>query len=281
MDLQTKLNLSLDEVAKKTNKRLNKKKIPVKKTGTKVKVPGAKKNSATKSPVKKNSNPKNAKNAQAKPKAAQGGKAKPGLKPKASPAGQKRTPVRERRQARVGLVKNNQRAAQPAKKFVVVRKGGKQAQQAGRPVKTTTIQRKPGPPLRSIKARSELASKFAVPAPVATQQRAAPRTRLIVKNLHNNVTANDLQELFGAIGPLVKAKLQRTAQGTSNAEVIYKTARDAADAVAKYNNRQLDGLPMKITLTTRVPDGTGKGPNNNGRGAGASKNGQPRFHVVL
>eukprot|EP00128_Syssomonas_multiformis_P000890 Colp12_sorted_trinity150504_noHs@19857 len=131
MDLQTKLNLSLDEVAKKTNKRLNKKKIPVKKTGTKVKVPGAKKNSATKSPVKKNSNPKNAKNAQAKPKAAQGGKAKPGLKPKASPAGQKRTPVRERRQARVGLVKNNQRAAQPAKKFVVVRKGGK-AQQAGR-----------------------------------------------------------------------------------------------------------------------------------------------------
>jgi polymerase delta-interacting protein 3 len=52
--------------------------------------------------------------------------------------------------------------------------------------------------------------------------------------------------LFGDIGPLVKATLQRPGM----AEVVYTRREDALRAVDVYHNRQLDGLPMHCTLAT-------------------------------
>ena len=45
------------------------------------------------------------------------------------------------------------------------------------------------------------------------------------------------QELFGAVGPLKKAKLLKSGQ----AEVVYVNKKDAVSAVQKYHSRELDG----------------------------------------
>ncbi len=53
-----------------------------------------------------------------------------------------------------------------------------------------------------------------------------------------------LQELFGAIGDMKKARLVKA--GT--AEVIYKERGDAQMAVKKYHQRELDGMYQTLDL---------------------------------
>ena len=52
------------------------------------------------------------------------------------------------------------------------------------------------------------------------------------------------KELFGDVGTLVRASLQRP----GSAEVYYLRREDASKAVDVYHNRQLDGLPMRCNL---------------------------------
>uniref|UniRef100_A0A182NVE4 RRM domain-containing protein n=1 Tax=Anopheles dirus TaxID=7168 RepID=A0A182NVE4_9DIPT len=68
--------------------------------------------------------------------------------------------------------------------------------------------------------------------------------RIVVSNLHNKVTQQDIQELFVEIGKLIEARLVRPGV----AEVIYETQSHAELAVDIYHNRILDGLPMKCLL---------------------------------
>lgn len=68
--------------------------------------------------------------------------------------------------------------------------------------------------------------------------------RIVVSNLHSSVTKNDIKELFEDIGDLLESRLVRPGV----AEVIYRTLKDAEEAVDTYHNRQLDGQPMKCLL---------------------------------
>ncbi|EAT39237.1 AAEL008938-PB [Aedes aegypti] len=68
--------------------------------------------------------------------------------------------------------------------------------------------------------------------------------RIVVSNLHGSVTQNDIKELFEDIGDLLESRLVRPGV----AEVIYRTLKDAEEAVDTYHNRQLDGQPMKCLL---------------------------------
>lgn len=89
----------------------------------------------------------------------------------------------------------------------------------------------------------------------STDQRLGPRDepkskadssgyRVCVSNLHPRVTQEDIAELFGDVGTLVRASLQRP----GSAEVYYLRREDALKAVDVYHNRQLDGLPMRCNL---------------------------------
>ncbi|KAK2714561.1 hypothetical protein QYM36_008947 [Artemia franciscana] len=90
--------------------------------------------------------------------------------------------------------------------------------------------------------------------PVATASSSDVRSRLEVlssdghrvqvSNLGRDVTEADIKELFGDIGPLKMAKMYRP--GT--AEIVFVRRSDAVQAIEMYNNRQLDGLPMKCRL---------------------------------
>lgn len=70
--------------------------------------------------------------------------------------------------------------------------------------------------------------------------------RVMVSNLFNGVTQDDIIELFGAVGPLKKAKLLKP----GIAEVVYTSKQNAVSAVQKYHSRELDGQPMYVKMTT-------------------------------
>eukprot|EP00794_Sanderia_malayensis_P008864 gene8864-9813_t len=65
-------------------------------------------------------------------------------------------------------------------------------------------------------------------------------SRILVTNLHPNVSADDIFELFGAVGPLRAARMIQSGV----AEVVYHVSNDAMLAHRKYNGRNLDGQPM-------------------------------------
>ena len=68
--------------------------------------------------------------------------------------------------------------------------------------------------------------------------------KVVVSNLQNSVSQEDILELFGDIGALKRAKV--STPGT--AEVTFVNRSDALKAVEIYHNRQLDGKAMRCTL---------------------------------
>lgn len=69
-------------------------------------------------------------------------------------------------------------------------------------------------------------------------------TKLTVNNLHPRVTEEDIVELFCVCGALKRARLS----SPGVAEVVFVRKEDAVGAYKKYNNRYLDGQPMKCNL---------------------------------
>ena len=69
-------------------------------------------------------------------------------------------------------------------------------------------------------------------------------SKVVVSNLQDSVTQEDIVELFGDIGALKRARLLETGV----AEVVFVKMSDAAKAVEIYHNRQLDGKPMKCRV---------------------------------
>lgn len=69
-------------------------------------------------------------------------------------------------------------------------------------------------------------------------------TKMTVNNLHPRVTEEDIVELFCVCGALKRARLL----SPGLAEVVFVRKDDAVGAYKKYNNRYLDGQPMKCNL---------------------------------
>ncbi|XP_069766074.1 polymerase delta-interacting protein 3 [Narcine bancroftii] len=69
-------------------------------------------------------------------------------------------------------------------------------------------------------------------------------TKMTVNNLHPRVTEEDIVELFCVCGALKRARLVHPGA----AEVVFVRKDDAITAYKKYNNRCLDGQPMKCNL---------------------------------
>ncbi|KAM5288516.1 polymerase delta-interacting protein 3 isoform 1-T1 [Ctenodactylus gundi] len=69
-------------------------------------------------------------------------------------------------------------------------------------------------------------------------------TKMTVNNLHPRVTEEDIVELFCVCGALKRARLVHPGV----AEVVFVKKDDAVTAYKKYNNRCLDGQPMKCNL---------------------------------
>ncbi|KAL8596490.1 hypothetical protein ACOMHN_044028 [Nucella lapillus] len=70
--------------------------------------------------------------------------------------------------------------------------------------------------------------------------------RVLVSNLHSTVTQDDIIELFGALGPLKRVNLLTKGQ----AEVAFIHKEHSVSALKTYHNRELDGQPMFVKVTT-------------------------------
>lgn len=98
-----------------------------------------------------------------------------------------------------------------------------------------------GGPLMSSHSMSMRRSSPPPPLGVANSKSGY---RLLVSNLHTNVTTADIRELFNDIGPMYDAHVVRP--GT--AEVIYKSLEHAEIAVDTYHQREFDDQPMHCVL---------------------------------
>ncbi|KAM3586697.1 hypothetical protein VKS41_001756 [Umbelopsis sp. WA50703] len=96
-----------------------------------------------------------------------------------------------------------------------------------------------------------------------------------VENLHYEVTESDVNELFQMVGPC-KARIQFDRSGRSSgvANVKFDKPADAQTALKKYNNVELDGRPMKISIENKaegILGRIGKPSNSNTNTRGGRK----------
>ncbi|XP_078496484.1 polymerase delta-interacting protein 3 isoform X2 [Lissotriton helveticus] len=95
---------------------------------------------------------------------------------------------------------------------------------------------------RTLVTREETPAPLPLPAePVYSPLEG---TKMTVNNLHPRVTEEDIVELFCVCGALKRARLVNPGV----AEVVFVKKDDAVSAYKKYNNRCLDGQPMKCNL---------------------------------
>ncbi|KAK6140306.1 hypothetical protein DH2020_025943 [Rehmannia glutinosa] len=75
-------------------------------------------------------------------------------------------------------------------------------------------------------------------------------TKLLISNLHYGVTDDDIEELFSGVGHLKSCSIHydRSGRSEGTAEVVFSRRRDAESAIKRYNNVQLDGMPMRIEI---------------------------------
>uniref|UniRef100_A0A8C6WG18 Polymerase (DNA-directed), delta interacting protein 3 n=1 Tax=Neogobius melanostomus TaxID=47308 RepID=A0A8C6WG18_9GOBI len=109
------------------------------------------------------------------------------------------------------------------------------------------------PPPRPSPAALQQVSRTLQQSTAAASTAAAPPqptfsplegTKITVNNLHPRVTEEDIVELFCVCGALKRARLVKVGV----AEVVFVRKEDAVSAYRKYNNRCLDGQPMKCNL---------------------------------
>uniref|UniRef100_UPI0037E91144 polymerase delta-interacting protein 3 n=1 Tax=Semicossyphus pulcher TaxID=241346 RepID=UPI0037E91144 len=116
-------------------------------------------------------------------------------------------------------------------------------------------------------------------APTPPQPAFSPLegTKITVNNLHPRVTEEDIVELFCVCGALKRARLVKLGV----AEVVFVRKEDAVSAYRKYNNRCLDGQPMKCNLHIQGNVITSDQPillrlsDTPGTGSGSKKDGLP------
>ncbi|RAO71724.1 uncharacterized protein BHQ10_007736 [Talaromyces amestolkiae] len=93
-------------------------------------------------------------------------------------------------------------------------------------------------------------------------RRIAINPRLRIDNLHWDLTEEDLEGLFGNIGPVqrVRINFDRAGRSEGTATVTYQYLEDARQAIREFDGANAKGQPIRLTL---LPGG--------GRGAGGSK----------
>merc|ERR1711933_506747 len=75
---------------------------------------------------------------------------------------------------------------------------------------------------------------------------------IFISNLGDEVTEEDLNELFAIIGPLKKCALHfdKIGRPVGMANVVFERVKDARIAFNKYKNAKLDGRPIVLELKT-------------------------------
>lgn len=151
------------------------------------------------------------------------------------------------------------------KKRSRARKGAAASAAAGAPVgPRPNDARSPHAAPASANRAGALNSKRGAEKAAANAAASKAGCRIAVSNLNEDVSSEDIKELFGAVGPLVSSQLLKNADGRSarRAEVIFVHMAHALEAIKRYNDVPLDDMPLKITLATERSTAPGpRGPS--------------------
>ncbi|KAJ6487783.1 hypothetical protein C8R45DRAFT_256549 [Mycena sanguinolenta] len=85
---------------------------------------------------------------------------------------------------------------------------------------------------------------------------AGPSTKLIVTNLHYEITPKDLTAIFGQIGTLVsepQIRYDRSGRSSGTAIVAFETLAEATRAKNQYDGILAKGQPMSIAFDVTPP----------------------------
>jgi len=125
-----------------------------------------------------------------------------------------------------------------------------------RPVYVEAPRNRPAPV--RVKKPQQMSSNLAARLDQKQQQQPRKQHKVLVTNLHPCVSGEDMEELFSTIGTIVNARMVR--EGV--AEATFLKEEDALRSVEVFHNRQLDGLPMNVTIIGKK----GNNQRNNQRG---------------
>ncbi|KAI0596287.1 hypothetical protein F4775DRAFT_565501 [Biscogniauxia sp. FL1348] len=80
-------------------------------------------------------------------------------------------------------------------------------------------------------------------------------TKLKVENLHWDLTKDDLEGLFGRIGPILKLELLYDRAGRSEgvAFVTYDRREHATEAIREFDGANAKGQPIRLTIMASAP----------------------------
>ncbi len=106
-------------------------------------------------------------------------------------------------------------------------------------------------------------------------------TRLYIGNLSFNTTETDLQDVFGAVGPVTEVLLMQdrvTGKSRGFAFVTMATEQDAANAISQIHGKNVDGRPLTVNEARPREErggggGGGYGGGGYGGGGGGSRGG--------
>lgn len=73
------------------------------------------------------------------------------------------------------------------------------------------------------------------------------KCRIIVDNLPGGISSKDLESLFREAGSIRNATVFRRRNGTSSGEIVFVRYIDASLAIMKFNNKKLQGSPVKVS----------------------------------
>ncbi|TDZ12933.1 Aly/REF export factor 2 [Colletotrichum spinosum] len=83
-------------------------------------------------------------------------------------------------------------------------------------------------------------------------RRDTTSAKLRVENIHYELTAEDLEELFTRIGPVAKLDLKYDRAGRSEgiAFITMQSHEDAQEAIKEFDGANANGQPIRLTLLT-------------------------------
>jgi len=83
-----------------------------------------------------------------------------------------------------------------------------------------------------------------------------PQKTVVIQNLQDNISEDDLRDLFRQVGPVIRVEIQRDGSGnrTGVAWVVYDFAQDALVAAERYNKRKAAGKVITVKRVARVGD---------------------------
>ncbi|KAJ6627966.1 hypothetical protein B0H10DRAFT_1992943 [Mycena sp. CBHHK59/15] len=83
-----------------------------------------------------------------------------------------------------------------------------------------------------------------------------PNSKLVVSNLHYDISAKDLMAIFGQIGTLVcepHIRYDRSGRSAGSALVTFETPAEATRAKKQFDGILAKGQPMAVAFDTTVP----------------------------